>query len=279
MVSTVAPDPAEEMRTFLYMILAVLIVLMVGVTKVVQRGEAEGQGVTDGAAFKQFQRTYVFVYCWMVAGDWLQGPYVYALYEHYGYGIADIGVLFIAGFGSSMLFGTFVGSACDKAGRKNGCLGYALIYSASCVTKHSPNYWVLMFGRLLGGIATSLLFSAFESWMVTEHKRQNFSDEALGQTFSRATLLNGVVAVSSGFIGQWARDIAGPVAPFDTAVRAPAAPPPSPCLRPLPAIPCYPLLPPPPPGLCTNILDAVADRGHGDRWRGGGQVVVGKLRR
>ena len=135
-------------------------------------------------------------------------------------GTSDIGVLFIAGFGSSMVFGTFVGSACDKAGRRNGCVGYAIIYSLSCVTKHSPDYWVLMFGRLLGGIATSLLFSAFESWMVTEHKRQNFSDAALGQTFSRATLLNGVVAVSSGFVGQWARDINGPVAPFDTAVSA-----------------------------------------------------------
>ena len=215
-----AADPAAEMRSFLYAILAALIVLMVIVTKLVERGVEQSGGVEDGAAFQRFHRNYLFVYCWMVAGDWLQGPYVYALYEHYGYGIADIGVLFIAGFGSSMVFGTFVGSACDKAGRRNGCVGYAIIYSLSCVTKHSPDYWVLMFGRLLGGIATSLLFSAFESWMVTEHKRQNFSDAALGQTFSRATLLNGVVAVSSGFVGQWARDINGPVAPFDTAVSA-----------------------------------------------------------
>jgi hypothetical protein len=48
-------------------------------------------------------------------GDWLQGPYVYALYEHYGYSPAQIGQLFIAGFGSSMLFGTFVGALADKA--------------------------------------------------------------------------------------------------------------------------------------------------------------------
>jgi hypothetical protein len=44
------------------------------------------------------------------AGDWLQGPYVYALYQHYGYSTGDIGKLFIAGFGSSMIFGTVVGS-------------------------------------------------------------------------------------------------------------------------------------------------------------------------
>jgi hypothetical protein len=47
-------------------------------------------------------------------GDWLQGPYVYALYEHYGYTVKDIGRLFIAGFGSSMIFGTIVGSLADK---------------------------------------------------------------------------------------------------------------------------------------------------------------------
>ena len=47
------------------------------------------------------------------AGDWLQGPYIYALYEHYGYRVGDIGRLFIAGFGSSMLFGTIVGALAD----------------------------------------------------------------------------------------------------------------------------------------------------------------------
>ena len=48
------------------------------------------------------------------AGDWLQGPYVYALYQHYGFDRSDIGRLFIAGFGSSMIFGTIVGSLADK---------------------------------------------------------------------------------------------------------------------------------------------------------------------
>lgn len=48
------------------------------------------------------------------AGDWLQGPHVYALYQHYGFGMGDIGKLFIAGFGSSMVFGTVVGALADK---------------------------------------------------------------------------------------------------------------------------------------------------------------------
>lgn len=39
---------------------------------------------------------------------------MYKLYQAYGYSKGDIGVLFIAGFMSSMVFGTFVGSIADK---------------------------------------------------------------------------------------------------------------------------------------------------------------------
>ena len=56
-------------------------------------------------------------------------------------------------------------------GRKRACVTYCLTYIMSCITKHSPQYKILMIGRILGGIATSLLFSAFESWLVAEHNK------------------------------------------------------------------------------------------------------------
>lgn len=46
-------------------------------------------------------------------GDWLQGPYVYALYQLYGYERNDIAILFVAGFLSSAVFGTVIGSFAD----------------------------------------------------------------------------------------------------------------------------------------------------------------------
>jgi hypothetical protein len=55
------------------------------------------------------------------------------------------------------------------SGRKKAALLYCVTYIASCITKHSADYYVLMLGRFFGGIATSLLFSAFESWLVAEH--------------------------------------------------------------------------------------------------------------
>ena len=47
-------------------------------------------------------------------------------------------------------------------------------YILSCVTKHWSDYWVLMLGRFFGGIATSLLFTAFESWLVAEHFKVSY---------------------------------------------------------------------------------------------------------
>ncbi|KAH9606494.1 hypothetical protein KSS87_016438 [Heliosperma pusillum] len=156
------------------------------------------------------------------AGDWLQGPYVYYLYSTYGFGKGEIGQLFIAGFGSSMLFGTIVGSLADKQGRKRACVTYCITYILSCITKHSPQYKVLMLGRVLGGIATSLLFSAFESWLVAEHNKVNrgFEQQWLSITFSKAIFLgNGLIAIISGLAGNVLVDTfsLGPVAPFDAA--------------------------------------------------------------
>ncbi|PPE02929.1 hypothetical protein GOBAR_DD00051 [Gossypium barbadense] len=171
-------------------------------------------------AFNSFKNNYLLVYSLMMAGDWLQGPYVYYLYSTYGFGKGEIGQLFIAGFGSSMLFGTIVGSLADKQGRRRACVTYCITYILSCITKHSPEYKVLMIGRVLGGIATSLLFSAFESWLVAEHNKRGFEQQWLSLTFSKAIFLgNGLIAILSGLFGNLLVDSLslGPVAPFDAA--------------------------------------------------------------
>uniref|UniRef100_A0A183BYP2 Molybdate-anion transporter n=1 Tax=Globodera pallida TaxID=36090 RepID=A0A183BYP2_GLOPA len=168
--------------------------------------------------FLSFQRTYLAVYCLAVAGDWLQGPHVYALYESYWMTKHQIELLFIAGFGSSLLFGTFIGSIADKFGRKTNCLLYAVLYGVSCVTKHFADFNVLLFGRLMGGIATSILFSAFESWLVFEHRRRALSDQSLKQIFANATLANSLIAILAGIVAQTAANAFGFVAPFDCAL-------------------------------------------------------------
>jgi len=95
---------------------------------------------------------------------------------------------------------------------------FCVIYSLSCFTKLSPNFYVLLFGRLLAGIATSLLFSVPDSWMVCEHNAKGFDEGLLSDTFSWATFGNGLVAIVSGVIANWAADYYGVVAPFMVAI-------------------------------------------------------------
>ena len=54
-------------------------------------------------------------------------------------------------------------------GRKRAGLLYVATYTFGCLTKHWNNFGVLLMGRIFCGVATSLLYSAFESWLVAEH--------------------------------------------------------------------------------------------------------------
>jgi len=195
-------------------------------------------------AQERLRYVYVVGYLWMMAGDWLQGPYVYQLYASYGYNGVDIGLLFVAGFASSALCGTLVASLADTYGRKNFTLIYALIYSAACLTKHWSNFSVLLIGRILGGIATSILFSAFESWIIAMSRKDvnktyqavserendledNQRDSAaarptssswLSLTFSIAGQGNSMIAILSGLVGEMGNQFGGPTVPFDLAI-------------------------------------------------------------
>ncbi len=189
------------------------------------------------AASRALRYRYLAVYALMVAGDWLQGPYVYALYGAYEFAHEQIAVLFVAGFCSSMVAGTLVGALADRFGRRRLGGLYCLLYALSCAVKHNSGLGWLLLGRVLGGIATSLLFSVFESWLVGEHGRLGLGDASLGETLSAAVLLNSAVGIVSGAVAQRAADAfpfapipgheswywGGYTAPFDLAILALAA--------------------------------------------------------
>ena len=164
--------------------------------------------------FVKFQTYYLTSFLLAMFADWLQGPYVYELYISYGFNKAHVAELFLCGYASSVLCGTWIGGLADKYGRRNMCLLYCVCYGAACITKLFPDYNILLLGRALSGISTSLLFSVFESWMVCEHHKQGFDSSLLADTFSKATFGNGVVAVAAGLVANIAADLFGFAAPF-----------------------------------------------------------------
>eukprot|EP01117_Protostelium_nocturnum_P001430 TRINITY_DN1172_c2_g1_i2.p1 TRINITY_DN1172_c2_g1~~TRINITY_DN1172_c2_g1_i2.p1 ORF type:complete len:382 (+),score=145.34 TRINITY_DN1172_c2_g1_i2:470-1615(+) len=153
-----------------------------------------------------------------MGSDWVQGAYLYALYQSYQFEKSQIALLFVAGFLSSAFFGSIVGSLADKFGRKRMSLAFGFVYMASSITKWFPSFSVLLLGRLLGGIATSLLFSVFESWMISEHNSRGFDSELLSETFSLSSFANGIVAIVSGLVASFVVSLFGVVSPYGVSI-------------------------------------------------------------
>mmetsp|Transcript_15797 Transcript_15797/g.38944 ORF Transcript_15797/g.38944 Transcript_15797/m.38944 type:complete len:483 (-) Transcript_15797:163-1611(-) len=168
--------------------------------------------------FKRFQRSYVVIFLLLTAADWMQGPYLYALYDNYGHSKQVIGRLFILGFGAAALCSTFVGSLADKYGRKRLCQAYCVLLLLSCAMKHSSSFSALALGRVFGGASTSILLSSFESWMVHQHLFLSYPDHWMRGTFEIVASGTGVVAMMSGLAATFAASHFGHVAPFDLAI-------------------------------------------------------------
>eukprot|EP00240_Pyramimonas_obovata_P015026 CAMPEP_0118956280 /NCGR_PEP_ID=MMETSP1169-20130426/61453_1 /TAXON_ID=36882 /ORGANISM="Pyramimonas obovata, Strain CCMP722" /LENGTH=205 /DNA_ID=CAMNT_0006904295 /DNA_START=40 /DNA_END=654 /DNA_ORIENTATION=- len=135
-----------------------------GVPLAASKAELSAQPVS----YDTLKLRYLSVYLPGVFGDWIQGAYLYALYRAYHLGMAEIGYLFVMGYGMSALLGTYVASMGDRYGHRFCVTMYGVLYSLSCVTMHSSSFEVLMIGRVFGGIAYSLLYSSFEAWAVAE---------------------------------------------------------------------------------------------------------------
>merc|ERR1712238_335591 len=125
--------------------------------------------------------------------------------------------IFLTGFASTALFGPAVGRAIDTYGRKKGTLAFTLFYAMGALSTKSPLLLVLLFGRVMSGIGTSLLFSAPESWLVGEAQKSGDDPdgEYLGETFGLAYAGDSVVAICAGQLASLAANKRGPTGPFE----------------------------------------------------------------
>jgi hypothetical protein len=57
---------------------------------------------------------------------------------------------------------------------------------------------MLMLGRILGGISTSLLFSVFEAWLIKAHSDADLPKQCLPKSFSWAAFGNSAIAILAG---------------------------------------------------------------------------------
>lgn len=167
------------------------------------------------AEFNTFRRSYLSVYLVIMLADWMQGTHMYTLYLSYN---VNISALFLTGFLSGAIFAPFLGSLVDKFGRKRSCIVYCILEIIINWLEHYNSFEVLLLGRVLGGISTNLLFSAFESWMATEHRKKGFPEEWMARTYSECSIGNGATAILAGVFAQLLEDSLGHIGPFQGAI-------------------------------------------------------------
>ena len=156
-----------------------------------------------------------------------KGPHIYAIYK-YEKEIPEtmVAALYAGGFVSGAISATFVGQLADRYGRRTACLLYCLAYVLTCLTMFSNNFAVLVLGRLCGGVSTTLLYSVFEAWMITEYHSRGLqsSDLTLSSVFGYMTTLSCVVAIASGVLGDiLVAELGGRVWPFVASIMCASA--------------------------------------------------------
>lgn len=111
-----------------------------------------------------------------------------------------------------MVLGSIVGGLADSYGRKRLCLCYCLAYTFSVLMKHCKHFNLLLLGRVGGGIATSLLFSVFESWLICAHGERGLGcksglkkeeeEKWLAKSLSISMYGSSLVAIGSGVLAN-----------------------------------------------------------------------------
>ncbi|TFY77336.1 hypothetical protein EWM64_g6675 [Hericium alpestre] len=169
----------------------------------VGNGSAGGVTGARAAATRALMRKYLIVYAIVMGADWLQGPYIYSLYrQQYGFSERVVSILFVTGFLSAALFSPLVGVWADQFGRRRICELFCVTYMLTCTLLLYPSMPLLFLSRALGGISGSILYSAFESWLVSASTASALHSEDLSSIMGRATLVNGFVATGAGIISN-----------------------------------------------------------------------------
>lgn len=98
----------------------------------------------------------------------------------------------------------FAGHLTDRLGRRTACLAFCGAHSLAAASVCFDGLPILVLGRVLGGVALTLLSTAFESWAVAEYNARGLarSSLSLGAMLGQMTTSKCVTAIAAGVLGH-----------------------------------------------------------------------------
>jgi MFS family permease len=158
---------------------------------------------------------YVWVYAMIYLSDWIPAAYTYTYFSRVGFDSDKITSFYTTSIVTSTICCIVAGNIIDRYGRKFGCVAYCVFAILANALKMSPTDSSIYFGQICGGIANTLLYTAFEGWL-TGFYEANQSDELtpIEHVFSSGTLFCGMAAIASGVISYYSSSYFGELSPF-----------------------------------------------------------------
>ncbi|KAI1134024.1 MFS general substrate transporter [Hypoxylon sp. FL0543] len=187
-------------------VLMPLVVLLMGrqtISRPFQRPRPEKETSAQDVEAKKFLRTFMRVYLVVMGSEWLQGPYIYSLFrEEKALEEREVATLYIATYVSAALSAFLTGYMADRFGRRTACLVFCGIHSLASVSVKFDAMWILLAGRILSGIGLNLLWTSFESWMITEYNARALDQSSfpLSTIFGVMTRYNCITAILAGSV-------------------------------------------------------------------------------
>ncbi|CAM9210319.1 unnamed protein product, partial [Phaeothamnion confervicola] len=167
-----------------------------------------------GRRLAAFQARYLTVQILCFFTDFLQGAYLYKVYQERGYDVGSMSLFFLGGIIASLAASFGIGTLVDRRGRRAGCVAFCALHAVQCCLLGSARFPVLLLGRALGGVAASLLNTSLECWLVTAHQARGLPTAALASTFSLSAIGLGGAAVVAGVVAGALVKQHGIMAPF-----------------------------------------------------------------
>lgn len=134
-----------------------------------------------------------------------QGPHLYPLlHDERALSEETVASLYAATFIAAAVSAMFTGLLADRFGRRSACFAFCFIHSISSLTVLSTSLPVLALGRVLAGISLTLLWTVFESWMVTEFNVRGLESNvvSLSGMFRLMTTSNCLAAIFGGLLSH-----------------------------------------------------------------------------
>ena len=163
---------------------------------------SSGDGSGSQGSHLYFQLRYLLVWTFALLAECVQDIYIIQAFRSYGMPSTEVLSLLLVFVISLLVFGSLACCSGDKIGRKNVCLIYCCVLFMSTLTKLVPNYNILLLSCVLSGISSALLVTSFESWMICEHKRNNFDNFLLSNIASNISIACGFTFIGAIYIAN-----------------------------------------------------------------------------